>query len=192
MTLGYLIAIGGNLPKGKSTTESVVASAIRAVGDHIGQVTATSRLYRTPAFPPGSGPDFVNCAIAVSSDLCPEEVMTRLHDIEAEHGRTRTVRWGPRTLDLDLVAADQTVAPDAATWRRWHDLPTDRQRQDWPDQLILPHPRMQDRAFVLVPLMDIAPDWVHPVLKKSIRRMHAELTEDDRDAVRLLADPGCQ
>ncbi len=151
-----------------------------------------SRWYATPAFPVGSGPDFINAAIALQNDAPPIEVLSHLHRIERMFGRERTLRWGPRTLDLDLIAADDMILPDLTTWRHWHDLPADRQSADTPEQLILPHPRLQDRAFVLVPLMDIAPDWVHPALRRSIAEMHADLTAEDLEGVRILADSACQ
>jgi 2-amino-4-hydroxy-6-hydroxymethyldihydropteridine diphosphokinase len=79
-----------------------------------------------------------------------------------------------------------SVLPDAATQDRWRLLPSEAQIGSTPDQLILPHPRMQDRAFVLVPLADVAPDWVHPRTGLSVRQMLAALPAEDRDAVTPL------
>lgn len=123
-----------------------------------------SRLYTTPAFPAGSGPDFVNAVFSLTTDIGPETLLTILHEIESEAGRVREKRWGPRTLDLDLLAYGDLILPDLDVWTDWHDLPPEQQTEVAPDRLVLPHPRMQDRAFVLVPLADVAPTWVHPVL----------------------------
>jgi 2-amino-4-hydroxy-6-hydroxymethyldihydropteridine diphosphokinase len=110
----------------------------------------------------------------------------QLHDIETRFGRRRAQRWGMRTLDIDLLAMGDSVLPDADTQDRWRNLPPDAQIGATPGELILPHPRLQDRAFVLVPLADVAPDWVHPRLGLTVRDMLAALPQADRDAVKPL------
>ena len=79
-----------------------------------------------------------------------------------------------------------TVLPDRQTYAEWRDLPLERQMREAPDTLILPHPRMQDRAFVLVPLADIAPGWRHPVSGRTVAQMLADLPDERRDEVRAL------
>ncbi len=101
-------------------------------------------------------------------------------------GRIREKRWGQRTLDLDLIASADMVLPDFETHRFWRTLPPEDQLKKTPDQLILPHPRLQDRAFVIVPLAEIAPNWAHPVLDLSIMQMLEALPQEDRDAVRRI------
>jgi 2-amino-4-hydroxy-6-hydroxymethyldihydropteridine diphosphokinase len=110
-------------------------------------------------------------------------VLDRLHHIEAGFGRTREARWGPRTLDLDLVAWGEAVWPDAATQAAWRGLDPGRQGREAPGQLILPHPRMQDRGFVLAPLAEIAPEWRHPLIGRTVREMLATLPPDALEGI---------
>jgi 2-amino-4-hydroxy-6-hydroxymethyldihydropteridine diphosphokinase len=128
----------------------------------------------------------VNAAVRIAAPARPEALLATLHRIEAAFGRTRDRRWGPRTLDLDLLACGGLILPDAATLRHWIDLPPDRQQTEAPDRLLLPHPRLQDRAFVLVPLGDIAPDWRHPLTGRTAAGMLAALPPAARAALRPL------
>lgn len=184
-----LISIGSNdlsfWGSPQEMLEYVLAQIARVAA---GPVTA-SRLFKTPAFPKGIGPDFVNAAARFETALGPSEVLKTLHEIEAEAGRKRVVRWGQRTLDLDLLALGDAVLPDQETYQTWRDLPLAAQMQQAPDALILPHPRLTERAFVLVPLSEIAPDWRHPVDGKTIAALCAALPAEDRAEVVPITSP---
>lgn len=145
-----------------------------------------SPLYSTPSVPAGAGPDFVNACAIFDTALEPREILGILQEVEAAFGRRRITRWGARTLDIDLLAVGQDVAPDVAAFRYWAELPPDRQQVEAPESLVLPHPRIQDRAFVLVPLSDIAPDWRHPVLGQTVAEMLAALPPSQLEGVRRL------
>ncbi|WP_375261294.1 2-amino-4-hydroxy-6-hydroxymethyldihydropteridine diphosphokinase [Palleronia sp.] len=180
-----LLALGANLPGPAGPPRAAVEAALERLARQVGPLKV-SRLFETPAFPPGSGPPFVNGCASVRWDGEAEALLARLHDVEAALGRTRAGRWEPRAIDLDLIAVGPAVAPDPPTQDAWRGLPPDRQRVLRPDRLVLPHPRLQDRAFVLVPLLDIAPDWRHPRTGRSVREMVAALDSADREAVRPI------
>ena len=153
------IAFGANLAGRFASPADAVEAAIRALQAAEITLISRSRLYRSAAWPDPSDPEFVNAVISVMTDLNASALLARLHTLEAEFGRERRNANAPRTLDLDIVDyAGRVSAPG--------EMP------------ILPHPRMAGRAFVLLPLAEIAPDWRHPVTGKAIA-----------DLIRALPDP---
>ncbi|RJL06803.1 2-amino-4-hydroxy-6-hydroxymethyldihydropteridine diphosphokinase [Paracoccus siganidrum] len=169
--------MGANLPSEAGDARDSLHTALRILHSEPNiSITAVSRFWRTPAVPTGSGPDFVNAAALFGTTLGPEDMLARLHAIEARFGRDRsTGRWSARVLDLDLIAHDDRIMPDEATLRQWIGLQPQAQSREAPDRLVLPHPRLQDRGFVLAPLAEIAPGWRHPLTGLSVARMLADL-----------------
>lgn len=138
------IALGSNL----GDSHSLLKFALHALEQSPGiAIAAQSAFYQTPPVGPPQ-PNYINACALLSTTLSPQELMSRLLTIEQQAGRVRQERWGPRLLDLDLLLYDHLIL----------NTPT----------LNLPHPRLRERAFVLVPLTEIAPHWVDPVSGKAI------------------------
>lgn len=181
-----LIALGGNMPSEVGDPMQTISAATRQFRNFGLRLRALSGFYATPCFPLGAGPDYVNAAASVTSDLDPQGILDALHHIEARFGRARKQRWGQRTLDLDLVALGDQILPNRETQDHWRALPIGEQARTSPERLVVPHPRLQDRGFVLVPLADVAPAWIHPILNRSVLQMLDDLPDADRAEIKRL------
>ena len=181
-----MVALGGNVASHVGDPISTLTCSIEYLNDSQLEVEKVSQFYATPCFPAGSGPDYVNATATFTGLTDPHAVLKTLHKVEAEFGRERNRRWGRRTLDLDLISVGDMVLPDADTHAAWVNLTLDRQMHEEPDRLILPHPRLQDRAFVLIPLAEIAPDWIHPISGLSVMEMVDALPIAEKSAIRPL------
>ena len=187
-----LIALGSNLAGSLGDPPAAIRRAVGEIARTLGADRTSqadvrlSSLWRSAAWPAGAGPDYVNAAIAVPGVAwAPKAVLAALHRIEARAGRMRGTRWAARTLDLDLLALGEAVAPDAETQARWRRA-AEPERLPAPEELILPHPRMGERAFVLAPLAEVAPLWRHPLTGRGAAEMLAALPEGERGGVARL------
>lgn len=184
-----LIALGANLnTDGQSPAQTLVRALAEMPAEGL-HLRAVSRFFRSPAFPAGSGPDYVNACAMAATDLAPEAALAALHRIEARLGRVRETRWGARGIDLDLLAAGSALLPDTATQESWRALPLEEQMRRAPEQLILPHPRLAERAFVLIPLAEIAPQWRHPATGARVVEMLAALPAAEKAALSPISAP---
>jgi 2-amino-4-hydroxy-6-hydroxymethyldihydropteridine diphosphokinase len=148
-----LIALGSNLDGPWGSPRETVGRALRELERGGIRVTSVSPLIVTTPFGRRNQPSFVNAVAEIATHLPPEALMRRLHAIERGAGRRRAVRWGPRALDLDLIDYRGLI------------------RTGNGERLILPHPGIAKRAFVLEPIAAIAPKWRHPASRLSAREM---------------------
>jgi len=177
------VALGSNATSSAGAPKFTLQEVKKVISCDSVKVLAHSRFFSSPAFPAGSGPDYVNAAVTVETSLSADALLAHLHRVEADFGRVREARWAARTLDLDLLDYGGAIVPDEAMVSYWVDLPLARQMKEAPGQLILPHPRMQDRAFVLIPLADIAPDWVHPMTGQSLTELLSALPDAEKRTI---------
>ena len=139
------IGLGSNL---ESPIEQVREALNELAILPLSRLVAASSLYASRPVGPQDQPDFINAVAALETRLSPLALLDQLQALEQQHRRRRQRRWGPRTLDLDLLLYDQLVVSD--------------------DRLVIPHPLMHERWFVLKPLSDIDPQIVHPLLEMTV------------------------
>lgn len=147
------IGIGSNLGSREENCER----AIKLLIENGVTVTKRSSMIETKPWGVKEQEDFLNLAIEIETSLSPDELLKLLKKIEVEVGRLPTTRWGPRIIDLDILFYDDLIITTP--------------------ELEIPHPRISEREFVLKSLAEIAPDKVHPVLGKSIRKLLSEINK---------------
>lgn len=151
------VALGSNLGDSRGNLDFAVRELSAAAGCHVKKV---SRYMKTKPYGVTDQPDFLNAVLEMDTLLTPEELLVLLHSIEAEAHRERIIHWGPRTLDLDILFYDDLI------------LDT--------EDLIIPHIEIALREFVLAPLNEIAPGFVHPVCRRTIRDLYREWIEKQK------------
>ena len=149
-----IIAIGTNLGDKKEN----IKKAIEKIQENKIKVVKVSSIYETAPYGYTNQPAFLNCVLLGETALSPEELLKTLLTIEKEMGRVRKIHWGPRIIDLDIIFYDDLVINKPF--------------------LKIPHPDMQNREFVLKPIAEIAPCFVHPVFCKTVKTLYEELNNE--------------
>jgi 2-amino-4-hydroxy-6-hydroxymethyldihydropteridine diphosphokinase len=138
----YLL-IGGNIGDRMAN----LAMAVQLIEKYLGKLLQISSIYETAAWGNTDQADFLNQAICIETQLAPTQLMTQILDIEKKMGRARNIPLGPRTIDIDILYYNDAIVEN--------------------EQVSIPHPRISARKFVLYPLVEIAPNYLHPILHKT-------------------------
>lgn len=153
MHISYIL-LGSNL----GDREKYIASAISEISATLGIIEISSSLYETASWGKHDQPDFLNQVIELKTNLNPKELLAGVLNIEIKLGRKRIEKWGSRVIDIDILLYGQQIVNEP--------------------ELSIPHPFLAFRRFCLMPLNEIAPKYVHPILKKTIQELLFELSDD--------------
>ena len=171
-TDSLFLALGANLKGSFGSPDEALRRALRELSDAGLTLLAASSTYSTTPMGPGRQAPYLNAVVLVRARVAPATLLRLIKRIERRAGRRLGARWGPRTLDIDLL----DFGGRQLGW------PPRRRR---PGRLILPHPEMHARAFVLIPLLEVDPHWHHPTLAVSGRALLARLPAANRRGVQL-------
>lgn len=163
-----IISLGANVTSWWGEPDLTVMEALRQLERFPVTVLRVSRLYRTSPYGLAAQPDFVNAAALIATSLHATALLSVLKKIEGKAGRQPSVRWGPRALDIDIIDYNRFIL----NWRQARQLASKRNTLT----LILPHPEIAKRAFVLRPILDIAPSWHHPIFGWTAKQMYMRLS----------------
>ncbi len=158
-----LIGLGANLPSDYGTPAETLEAAKVSLEKSGLKILKSSRTYLSAPVPVSDAPWYANSVVSIETDLNANDLLYTLNKIETDFGRVRTYRNAPRVLDMDIIAYNDGVIGEDG------------------EHLCVPHPRMHERAFVLKPMMEIAPDWVHPCLRESVSSLITKGEESQGD-----------
>lgn len=149
------LSLGANLGDKLKNLNDAIASLKK----HL-EVTSISKIFKTEPWGNLDQPSFYNMCIKANCILSPQELLKTIKDIELELGRTKTEHWGPRLIDIDILFFNDLILKE--------------------EDLVIPHPFLHERSFVLVPLNEIASDFIHPILKNSVSKVSKELKDTSK------------
>ena len=159
--------IGSNLPSKEGGRENNILKAITYLKKLKLNLIKISSLYETPSYPNNLDPKFINLCVKLESDLKASELLNEMKKIEKKLGRTRIKKNEPRTCDIDIIDFNGEIIRN--------------------DELVVPHPRLHQRNFVIYPLKEIEPNWFHPIFNKNIDSLFQELDKSFHNEITRLS-----
>ena len=162
--IDLILHIGSNI----GNREANLSACIDLLQIHLGDIINTSGIYATEAWGIKDQPEFLNQAIHLNTFLPAGDVLRIIQKVECIIGKEKEFHWGPRRIDIDIIFYGDKIIDESG--------------------LKVPHPRMQDRAFVLLPLQDIVPEFIHPIMKVSVDQLVKEC-KDQSYAHKIVVDP---
>ena len=158
--------IGSNLPLKEGGRENNILKAITHLKKLNLNLIEISSFYQTPSYPNNSDPNFLNLCVKLESNLKASELLNEIKKIEAKLGRTRIKKNEPRTCDIDIIDFNSEIIKN--------------------NELVVPHPRLHLRNFVIYPLKEIEPNWLHPIFNKNIDSFFQELDKNSHNEITRL------
>ena len=159
MEEAYLL-LGSNL----GDSRKYISDAIKSISSQVGEITGTSSLYQTASWGNTEQPDFLNQVVKLKTKLLPQQLLKNILVIEENFGRQRIQKWGSRTIDIDLLFYGNQIIRD--------------------ENLVVPHPYLHLRRFTLMPLVELNPELVHPVLNQTVTQLYNQL-DDQLSVIKL-------
>ena len=161
-----ILAFGSNLPFKNNSPQDNIEKAYEVLSKNGIKILNKSSIYKSEAYPNKNDPEFCNSVVSVDTDLEPNVLLKIILKIEESFDRKRYVKNSPRTLDIDIICFDNIVLNEK--------------------NLIIPHPEMQNRLFVLLPIQEINKNWLHPVLTKSVTNIIKEFDQKALNTVKKI------
>jgi len=183
----YVVVLGSNLPSSFGNSAETLKKCLGEIRSCPAiKSLSESNWYISSSFADRREPRYVNVGIRLSTNLKPIDLLKFTSDLENKYGRKRQSRWEPRTCDIDILLCNQLILPNKLYFEKWLKLDLSDQLRLSPSELILPHPRLQERTFFLKPLNDLKPDWIHPFLEMKAKEMLDSLPPNELENIREL------
>ena len=183
----YVVVLGSNLSSEFGNSAETLKKCVSEIRSYSAiQDLLESNWYISSSFVDEREPRYVNVGIRFRSNIRPIDLLNFTSGLEKKFGRKRERRWESRTCDIDILLCDQLILPNKFHFEKWLRLDLLDQIKLSPNELILPHPRLQDRTFFLKPLNDLQPDWIHPFLEIKAKEMLDSLPPNELENIEIF------